>query len=289
MSLISDKQAPSLEKIQAAAYVIKDRLNQAKKVPLPKVGVILGSGLGDIAEKELKNNTSIFIDYEEIPNFPVSSVIGHSNKFHYNQVQQVPTLIMQGRSHCYEGYTARQVVFSVQVMMNLGIKTLILTNSSGGISNNLDTDDLMLITDHINLTGKNPLVGENDLRLGPRFPDMSQIYDIGLIKTAQKHASALNINIKQGVYAGVLGPSYETPAEIKMLASIGADCVGMSTVLEAICAKHGGASVMGISCITNKAAGKSNQKITHDDVTRKANQNGKKLIKLLESIILAIS
>lgn len=229
----------------------------------PRVAVVLGSGLGDFAN-EFQN--SVAIPYAEIPEFPTSTAEGHAGRLVIGKVSDVPVLAMQGRVHYYEGYSLEQVTFPVRTFGLLGIKTLVLTNAAGGINNDLSQGALMVISDHLNLMGVNPLRGPNDARLGPRFPDMTEVYSRDLQQRAVAEANAMGLNLRRGVYAGLAGPSYETPAEIHMLRGLGADAVGMSTVPEAIVARHMGMQVLGISCITNMAAGMSDQVIHHEEV-----------------------
>ena len=235
----------------------------------PVLGVILGSGLGGFADS-LERATAI--DYRELPDFPTSSVVGHAGRLVLGYRGQVPVVVMQGRVHFYEGYQPWQVAFPARVLCRLGIRHLTVTNAAGGINLAFQPGDLMAMTDHLNLAGYNPLIGPNDERLGPRFPDMSHAYDplyLGVLKTA---AAAEQVDLKQGVYVSLAGPSYETPAEIRMLRTMGADAVGMSTVPEVIVAAHMGVKVTGISCITNLAAGIGQQKLSHDEVAETANK-----------------
>lgn len=231
--------------------------------PEPRVGIVLGSGLGGFVDA-MKVETAT--TYDQVPGFPMSTVDDHAGRLLFGKFEGVSVAVMQGRAHMYEGYSARAVVFPVRVLVRLGARTLILTNASGGINSAFSARELMLISDHLNLTGKNPLVGQNDLALGPRFPDMSTAYDLELRQTARQVAADLGIQIREGVYAGLLGPSFETPAEVRMLGSLGADAVGMSTVLEVIAARHMGARVLGISAITNQAAGISERPLSHAEV-----------------------
>jgi purine-nucleoside phosphorylase len=246
------------EKIQKAAQFLK------RKVQItPKIGLILGSGLGVLAD-EIAD--AVKIPYEKIPDFPVSTVEGHAGQLVFGNLNGSPVIAMQGRFHYYEGYHFDQVTFPVRVMKELGVDTLIVTNAAGGINESFSPGDLMIITDHINNMGGNPLIGGNDARLGARFPDMSEAYSKELRNTAKEIASRLNMDVKEGVYVGNTGPSYETPAEIRMLRVLGGDAVGMSTVPEVIVARHSGLSVLGISCISNMAAGILDQPLTHDEV-----------------------
>ena len=249
----------------------------------PQVGIVLGSGLGDFAEKI---EDRLEITYEEIPHFHETTIKGHTGKLIIGKIAGAEVAVFQGRYHFYEGHPIDEVVLPVRVLAHLGIKQLILTNASGGINSSYGPGDLVCITDHINLTGVNPLIGTNNEQLGVRFPDMSEAYNHKLNSLLFESAKEMNINLKAGVYAGLLGPSYETPAEIKMLGILGADLVGMSTVLESIAANHAGLQVCGISCITNLAAGISKEKLNHDDVKDVANMAMSHFTSLLE---LAVS
>ncbi len=228
-----------------------------------RVALVLGSGLGGFAD-DFEDATAI--PYHEIPGFVSSTAQGHAGKLIAGKVDRVPVLAMQGRVHFYEGYSLSQVTFPMRVFRLLGIKTVILTNAAGGIDNQLTQGALMVISDHLNLMGVNPLVGPNDERFGPRFPDMSEVYARELQELAVEEARDLGVEVRRGIYAALSGPSYETPAEIHMFRTFGADAVGMSTVPEAIVARHMAMKVLGISCITNMAAGISDQPINHDEV-----------------------
>jgi purine-nucleoside phosphorylase len=241
------------------------------KVPgfQPKLGVILGSGLGGFGDT-LERPVSI--DYAELPDFPRSSVVGHAGRLVLGWRGSVPVVAMQGRVHFYEGYEPWQVAFPARVLCRLGIQHLTVTNAAGGINLGFRPGDLMAMTDHLNLAGYNPLIGPNDDRLGPRFPDMSHAYDPTYLGVLKEVAAREKIALQQGVYASLAGPSYETPAEIRMLRSLGADAVGMSTVPEVIVAAHMGVKVTGISCITNLAAGIGQQKLSHEEVAETADR-----------------
>lgn len=234
----------------------------------PEIGIILGSGLGDFAD----NFESIKIPYTDIPGFENSEVQGHKGQLIFAKVNGKNTVMMQGRYHFYEGYSMQTVTYPIKILKKLGIKTLIITNAAGAVNENFNPGDLMLITDHINFMGTNPLIGKNDDTLGVRFPDMSEVYSKKLINLAQETAERLKIKYQKGVYAATTGPSYETPAEIRMFRLLGASAVGMSTVPEAIIANYCGLNVLGISCLTNYAAGVSNNPLNHEEVIETANK-----------------
>ena len=229
----------------------------------PKIAVVLGSGLGAFAD-ELKD--AVRIPYERIPHFPRSTAIGHAGRLVIGKTGGVPVAAMQGRVHLYEGYSLRDVIFPMRVLGRLGIRAAILTNAAGGINSTLKQGDLVVLRDHINLQGSNPLIGPNDERFGPRFPDMTQVYAKTYCEIAIEEARRLDMGISEGVYAALTGPSYETPAEIRYLRTIGADVVGMSTVPEAIAARQMGIGVLGISCVTNMAAGVLEKPLDHNEV-----------------------
>lgn len=246
--------------IDEATRYLEGHLGGAK----PAVGVVLGSGLGAFADELTERND---IPYSDIPGWPGSTAVGHAGKLILGKLDGVNAAVMAGRAHLYEGYTPAQVTYGVRVLHSVGVRSVVFTNAAGGINLALERGGLVLISDHINLQGVNPLVGPNDDSLGPRFPDMSDLYSRDYRDIARHVASELCIPIGEGVYAAMLGPSYETPAEIRYLRSIGADVVGMSTVLEAIAAHHMGMKVLGISCVTNMAAGIiPQQKINHEEV-----------------------
>jgi purine-nucleoside phosphorylase len=234
------------------------------RTPLrPKIGLILGSGLGAFAD-ELSDATRT--PYVQIPSFPQSTAIGHAGQMVIGNVDEIPVAIMQGRVHLYEGYSPQQVAFPVRVLGRMGIRALIVTNAAGGINLEYTQGALVVIADHINLQGNNPLVGPNDERFGVRFPDMTEAYSKTYRELAVVASRSLGKAICQGVYAGLLGPSYETPAEIRYLRTIGADLVGMSTIPEVIAARHMGIKLLAISCVTNMAAGILDQPINHEEV-----------------------
>ncbi|OES44440.1 purine-nucleoside phosphorylase [Domibacillus iocasae] len=248
----------NFEHINEAAQFLNEKLNQT-----PEIGLILGSGLGVLAD-EVEN--AVNIPYETIPHFPVSTVEGHAGELVIGTLSGKIVAAMKGRFHYYEGYTFEQVTFPVRVMKALGIETVIVTNAAGGVNESFEPGDLMLISDHLNLMGGNPLIGKNDNRLGVRFPDMSTAYSGELRKLAKQAAARVGIKVKEGVYAGNTGPVYETPAEVRMARLLGADAVGMSTVPEVIAARHGSMNVLGISCISNMAAGILDQPLAHEEV-----------------------
>lgn len=229
----------------------------------PKVGLILGSGLGALADDM---DEKVVVPYGDIPHFPVSTVAGHKGNLVIGKLAGTPAFAMQGRFHYYEGHTMEDVVLPVRVMARLGVETFVITNAAGGLNEKFEPGDLMLIRDHINMFGTNPLLGPNVDELGPRFPDMTNAYDENLRALAREAAKELGIGLQEGVYMGLTGPTYETPAEIKAFRVLGADAVGMSTVPEAIVARHMGVKVLGISCISNMAAGMLPEPLSHDDV-----------------------
>jgi purine-nucleoside phosphorylase len=248
----------------------------------PTIGLILGSGLGVLAD-EIEN--PVKIPYNEIPNFPVSTVEGHAGQLVFGSLKGKKVVAMQGRFHFYEGYSLDKVTAPVRVMKELGVQTLIVTNAAGGVNENFQAGDLMLISDHINNMGTNPLIGPNDSDMGPRFPDMSESYDKQLRELARGIASELHIKIQEGVYVGNTGPSYETPAEVRALRILGGDAVGMSTVPEVIVARHTGLKVLGISCISNMAAGILDQPLSHDEVIETTEKVRANFLNLVKSIV----
>lgn len=248
----------------------------------PELGLILGSGLGMLADVI---EDPVTIPYRDIPHFPISTVEGHAGEWVCGSIEARKVVMMKGRFHLYEGYTVRQIAFPVRVMKALGVSVLVVTNAAGGIDTAYAPGDLMLIRDHINLTSLNPLIGPNDDELGPRFPDMSNAYSARLRGIARKSARELDIAVQEGVYAGLLGPSYETPAEIRMLRTLGADAVGMSTVSEVIAANHSGMEVLGISCISNMAAGILDQPLSHKEVIETTERVRTSFVKLLLHVL----
>lgn len=250
----------------------------------PEIGIILGSGLGDFADEF----ESIIIPYNDIPGFEKSNVQGHKGQLVFAQINGKKVVMMQGRYHFYEGYSMQTVTFPVKVMKKLGVKTLIITNAAGAVTPKFTPGDLMLITDHINFMGTNPLIGKNDETLGTRFPDMSEVYSKELIQKAEAIAQKLNINYQKGVYAATTGPSYETPSEVKMFRMLGANAVGMSTAPEAIVANYCGLKILGISCLTNYAAGVSETPLNHQEVIDTANRVKESFKNLLSEILKSI-
>lgn len=263
--------------INEASTYIQDKLSVK-----PSIGLILGSGLGVLGE-EIVDQT--IIPYKDIPHFPESTVAGHKGQMVVGMLEGKQVIAMQGRFHYYEGYSMKQVTFPVRVMKQLGIESIIVTNAAGGINKGFHPGDLMVITDHINNMGNNPLIGENDEELGVRFPDMSQVYDKEYIQLATYCANELGLEIRQGVYVGNTGPTYETPAEIRMLRTLGGDAVGMSTVPEVTVAGHAGIRVLGISCISNMAAGILDQPLTHTEVIETTEKVREDFLQFVKKII----
>jgi len=235
---------------------------------VPKVALVLGSGLGDYANGIKVVDT---ISYNDIEGFPVSTVPGHKGQFIFGYVENVPVVCMQGRVHYYEGYDISDVVLPTRLMFLMGAEILFLTNASGGVNKNFNAGDFMMLTDHISIFAPNPLIGSNIDELGTRFPDMTTVYDQNLQEIIRSSARELDINLKEGVYAQLTGPSFESPAEIQLLAKLGVDAVGMSTVVEAIAANHCGMKICAISCVCNLAAGLSENPLTHEEVQEAAN------------------
>jgi purine-nucleoside phosphorylase len=270
-------KAGIFERIEAAAAAIRRRCPT-----LPEAAIVLGSGLGDVADAVAD---AVCVPYAELPHWPAAQVVGHPGRLVVGRFAGRRLAALAGRVHLYEGRDPGEVVFATRVMARLGVRTLVLTNAAGGVNAAFAAGTLMIIDDHINLLGVNPLAGENDDRLGPRFPDMSEVYSRRLRRIAGEAASARGVPIAYGIYAACLGPSYETPAEIRYLRAIGADAVGMSTVPEAIAARHMGLEVLGISCITNMAAGVLPQPLDHQEVLETARRVRGAFTSLLEGII----
>jgi purine-nucleoside phosphorylase len=271
----------NIENIQNAARFLKEKYTNT-----PKVGLILGSGLGVLAD-EIEN--PVKIPYNEIPDFPISTVEGHAGQLVFGLLNGVEVVAMQGRFHFYEGYGMDKVTFPVRVMKELGVGMLIVTNAAGGVNESFEAGDLMIITDHINFMGTNPLIGPNDSKLGARFPDMSEPYSKELRAIAKEIASQIKLNVKEGVYFGNPGPVYETPAEVRMVRTLGGDAVGMSTVPEVIVARHSGMKVLGISCISNMASGILDQPLTHDEVIETTERVKANFLLYIKEIVKSIA
>lgn len=269
-------------KINESVSYITDEIGEISS----QIGIILGSGLGPLGDEI---TDSVKFNYKDIPYFPVSTVAGHAGKLIFGQLENKNVVACQGRFHYYEGYDLIEVTYPVRIMQSLGVKTLIITNAAGGINQSFNPGDIMLIEDHINLIGENPLRGKNEIELGPRFPDLTEAYAKDLRNLANQAAKELGISLQKGVYAGFPGPSYETPAEIRFLKLIGADAVGMSTVPEVIVANHAGIKVLGLSCITNMASGILERKLSHDEVVETANKVQADFIKLVKKILFLLS
>ena len=265
------------EQVQQTAAALRERVPK-----VPDVAIVLGSGLGDFASQL---GEAIAIPYADIPNWPSTAVVGHAGTLTIGTLKGRTVAALGGRVHFYEGHDMRVVTFATRVLATLGIRRLILTNAAGGINLDFKPGTLMVMDDHINLLGTNPLIGPNDERFGPRFPDMSEVYSTRLRGFADRAAHDIGLTLAHGVYVALHGPSYETPAEIRYLRKIGADAVGMSTVPEAIVARHMGMEVLGISCITNAAAGVLPQPLVHDEVMEVARRVRASFSALLEGII----
>jgi len=260
----------------AAAQLILSR------IPLrPKIGLVLGSGLGAFADSL---SDAARVSYAEIPSFPQSTAIGHAGRMVVGNAGSVAVAAMQGRVHLYEGYSAQEITIPIRVFARMGIRAVILTNAAGGMNLSYSPGALVLIRDHINLQGTNPLIGHNDDRFGPRFPDMTRAYDPQYRAIAREEAGKLNVILQEGIYAALPGPSYETPAEIDYLRRIGADLVGMSTVAEVIAARHMGLKVLAISCVTNMAAGILDQPLSHAEVM----ETGERVKSTFEALLRAV-
>ena len=263
--------------LKSAVDYIEKKIKDFK----PEIGIILGSGLGELADEFCK----IAIPYSEIPGFETSKVSGHKSRLVFATINGRNVVMMQGRFHFYEGHPIQKVVFPVKVMKKLGVKTLIVTNAAGGVNEKFKPADLMIITDHINMMGHNPLIGPNDDSMGVRFPDMSEVYTKEYVKLAEDIGKKLGIELQKGVYIALTGPSYETPAEVRMARILGADAIGMSTVPEAMTASWAGLKVIGISCICNSAAGVSEVGLSHSEVIKAADTAKDKFKKLVKEII----
>ena len=269
-----------MTKYQDAVAYIEPKLTEK-----PTIGLVLGSGLGVLAD-EIEN--PVVIPYDEIPGFTKSTVVGHKGQLVIGKLRGKQVVAMQGRFHYYEGHDLEAVVFPIRVMKLLGVETMIITNAAGGINESYGEGNLMLIRDHINLTARNPLIGPNDDEMGTRFPDMSEAYSKDLRNLAKNVAEEQGINLQEGVYVGLLGPSYETPAEIRMLRTLGADAVGMSTVPEVIVARHMNVKVLGISCISNMAAGILEQPLSHEEVMATTERVKSQFLTLVKEIVFKL-
>ena len=270
----------TLQEIDAAAACVRGRISIQ-----PQIALILGSGLGPLADEV---ESPAIIPTNEIPNWPISTVQGHEGRLVIGRLMGKPILVLQGRAHYYEGYSMPRIGLPVRVMQRLGVQTVVLTNAAGGINPDFFAGDLMLITDHLSLlpmTGPNPLRGPNLDEFGPRFPDMSQVYDLELLALAQQVSDDQNLNVRRGVYAGLSGPSFETPADCRFLRLAGADAVGMSTVPEAIVARHGGMRVLGVSGISNKIDINGNNIASHKEVLEAGKIIVPKLSKLIKGVL----
>ncbi|WNR42515.1 purine-nucleoside phosphorylase [Paenibacillus roseipurpureus] len=273
-----------IQQINEAASFIQARLGNVS----PSIGLVLGSGLGDMANQV---EQPIAIDYSEVPHFPVSTVEGHEGRFVVGTLEGKQVIVMQGRFHYYEGYDMKKVVFPVYVMKAIGVQAVVMTNAAGGMNRAFQAGDLMLISDHLNMTGDNPLIGPNHGELGVRFPDMSEAYNREFRALARELAAGVvgedgvPLKLQEGVYAGITGPTYCTPAELTMLARIGGDAIGMSTVGEVIAARHAGLKVLGISCITDMAIGEELEPLTHEQVVAVANRTKPKFIALVKAFV----
>jgi purine-nucleoside phosphorylase len=275
------KPSQDYQRAEAAAKFIL-----AKTKLRPRIGLVLGSGLGAFAN-EIAG--AVRIDYAKIPHFPRSTAIGHAGRMVIGNVTDVPVAVMQGRVHFYEGYSQREVIFPMRVMARMGIRAVLLTNAAGGINTNFKQGCLVVLRDHINLQGTNPLIGPNDEHFGQRFPDMTTVYWKPYQAAALREGKRLGIDIAEGVYAAMTGPSYETPAEIRFMRTIGADLAGMSTVPEVIAAAHLGIRVLGISCVTNMAAGILDQPITTEEVMETGERVKADFVALLRAVIPRMS
>jgi purine-nucleoside phosphorylase len=273
-------RASYYDEVYRAADFVRSRAKT-----LPAIAVVLGSGLGEFAST-LDGGTSL--RYEDIPHWPASTVVGHDGRVVLGDVAGRPIAALAGRTHYYEGHDLRSVTFATRVLGVLGVKVLILTNAAGGVNTGFSAGDLMVIDDHINLLGSNPLIGPNEERFGVRFPDLTNVYSPRLRRVADETGAALDLKLRHGIYVAWHGPSYETPAEVRFLRAIGADAVGMSTVPEAIVARHMGIEVLGISCITNLAAGVLPQPLNHEEVLETARRVRGKFTSLLNGVIARI-
>ena len=270
---------------EAAAYIREKVIARFGENWHPEIGCILGSGLGELGDQFIH---PVHVDYGDIPHFPRSTVAGHQGRLVIGEIEGRNVIVMQGRFHYYEGYAMKRVIFPVYVMRELGITSLFVTNAAGGMNPNFAAGDLMLITDHLNLTGDNPLIGPNDTKLGVRFPDMSAVYDRDyreLVKQIAAGPDFADLRLQEGVYAAISGPSYSPPAELRMVAVMGGDAIGMSTVPEATAARHAGLRVLGISCITDMALADELEPLTHEQVMAVANAAKPAFIRLVRAFL----
>jgi purine-nucleoside phosphorylase len=272
---------PPSERIARSARAIRERTEL-----VPRVAFVLGSGLGRFGDVVAG---AVRIPYQDIEGLPSPRVAGHAGLCVLGEVASTNVVVMQGRVHLYEGHPLEDVVHAVRLVRALGAEVLVLTNAAGGIDPKVAPGELMIVSDHLNLTGHNPLVGPNDAALGPRFPDMTEVYDRALRSQLMRAGAASGIALHEGIYAGVLGPSYETPAEVRMLRTLGASAVGMSTVLEAVAARHVGLRVVGLSCVTNRAAGLSGEALTHEEVKATATAAAEAMTRLLEAFVRGLA
>lgn len=270
-----------MQQIEEAVTFLRNRMAQTDHTP-PRIALVLGSGLGDFSDSV---KSPCILPYAEIPHFPRSTVAGHAGRLVVGTVCEVPVAVMQGRVHAYEGYSPSEVVFPVRVLGGMGIEQIILTNASGSLRTDFAPGSLVALSDHINLTGTNPCIGPNDSQLGPRFFDMTRAYSPRLRQLATNTATAQGWQMQQGVYLGLLGPNFETPAEIRFFRTIGADLVGMSTVQEVIAARHMDVEVLAISCVTNLAAGLGEAELNHAEVLETGQQVGRRLSELLAALL----
>lgn len=266
-----------INNINKAYNYIKDKITQA-----PDIGIVLGTGLGSLADYITE---PIYIDYKDIPMFPISTVSGHAGRLIYGNLERKKVIAMQGRFHYYEGYSMKDITLPIRVMNKLGIKILILSNACGGLNKEFTAGDIMLIEDHINFMGDSPLIGANLKEFGPRFPDMSQVYNKELLELCKEVANKINVKVQKGVYCAISGPNYNTKAELRMLIQIGANTVGMSTVPEAMVAKHSGLKVLGLSCITDMALPDTLMPLSHEEVVRVAESAKPKFVSLVKNFI----
>jgi purine-nucleoside phosphorylase len=271
---------PTLKEIEEAFRSISRRVRMK-----PRVGIILGTGLGKLADQVSVRES---LPYDDIPHFPASTVEGHAGRLIFGRLAGKNAVIMQGRAHYYEGYSPSQIILPVRVMMRLGIEVLIISNAAGGLNPLFSAGDVMVISDHINLTGQNPLIGPNLASFGPRFPDMAASYDRELIRTAEQAAARERLKLQKGVYVGITGPSLETPAETRFLRMIGADAVGMSTILEVIAGIHCGLRILGFSAISNMNLPDCMEPATLKEILRNADAAGRKMSKIVQGVIKRI-